>query len=836
MSLRGKFHVAFGIIASLAIGLVLYGVFALSATRNLVFKLYDEPLVAVSYARAASATLNEARGLMDRALLMGPLGAADVMSSLDRKYAEISDDLWIVRQRLHDKAAQRTLDDVVVAMNDWFEAGGTILSPPPGGVTQIPMREAVDRRSARAAARLDDLVELATANGYAYRARAAAEMRTSALTLASLAGGIVALSGLFALAFVQLLIAPIRAATQIAEDVAADKRTTIAATKRRDEIGRLLTSLATMQASLRAKASQASTLLQDKQRSADTLQLTNQRFNTALNNMAHGLLMWDSGGSLAVANRRFCDIYGLDPTCVQPGKSLRDIVELVFAAGHHPDDDPHEQYADQMQIVQSRRRCTAIRTLSSGQVVAASYEPMADGGWTETHEDITERRKSEAQIVFLARHDALTELPNRVVFQERIEQALAEVGRGTGFALLYLDLDRFKEVNDTLGHPIGDGLLCAVAQRLLCLVREGDTVARLGGDEFAILQLAASNAIDATALARRVVDVVSAPYEIEGNQVNIGTSIGIALAPADGAQAAQLLKHADLAMYRAKRSGRGRWHFFEHAMDATAKARRILELELRGPALLQQLELHYQPVVSSTTMAVTGFEALLRWRHPDLGFLPPAEFIPVAEEIGMIAPIGAWVLQHACAQAVLWPSHLSIAVNLSPLQFRDNALVETVSAALQGASLAPKRLVLEITESALLKENTKTLASLHAIRDLGIRIAMDDFGTGYSSLSYLRSFPFDTIKIDRSFVSEIQTRPECIAIVRSIVSLADSLRMHTIAEGVETEEQFRALAAAGCTEIQGYLLSKPLPASQLPGLIARLAASRRLSLVALSTS
>jgi PAS domain-containing protein len=361
MSLRGQFHVAFGIIASLTILLVAYGVFALGTTRNLVFQLYDEPLVAVSYARGASAALNEARGVMDRALLTGPLGTADIMSILDRKYAEIADDLWIVRERTHDTTLSRALGETNAAIADWFKAGAMILSPPAGGVTHLPMREAVERRSALAASRLDDLIELATADGYAYRARAAAEMRVSAFTLAGLAGGIVVLSGLFALSFVQMLIAPIRAATQIAEDVAADRRTTIGATRRRDEIGRLLTSLASMQASLRARAIQAAALVQDKERSAEALQLINGRFDTALNNMAHGLLMWDSEGRLAVANRRFCDLYQLDPRNVIPGTSLRHIVALIADAGDDADCDIDAQHDEHMQIVLSRLRRTTKR-------------------------------------------------------------------------------------------------------------------------------------------------------------------------------------------------------------------------------------------------------------------------------------------------------------------------------------------------------------------------------------------------------------------------------------------------------------------------------------------
>jgi predicted signal transduction protein with EAL and GGDEF domain len=316
----------------------------------------------------------------------------------------------------------------------------------------------------------------------------------------------------------------------------------------------------------------------------------------------------------------------------------------------------------------------------------------------------------------------------------------------------------------------------------------------------------------------------------------VGTSIGIALSPGDGTHPAQLLKNADLALYRAKREGRGTWRFFEPTMDAAVQARRKLELDLRHPNLFAQLELHYQPVLCSRTRQVTGFEALLRWHHPTRGMVSPADFIPVAEEIGVIVPIGAWVLRHACAEAATWPDHLNVAVNLSPVQFRGRALVATVADALANAGVAPRRLALEITETVLLEENRANLAILHDLRQLGTRIAMDDFGTGHSSLSYLRGFPFDTIKIDRSFVAELPTRDECLAIVRAVTGLAGSLHMNMIAEGVETEAQFAILAAEGCTEVQGYLFSKPVPASELPALIARLSANRVASPPALSAA
>jgi diguanylate cyclase (GGDEF)-like protein len=826
MSLRRKFYGAFGLIAILAIGLAVYGAHALSATGDLVARLYDEPLVGVSYARAASATLNEARGLMDRTLLLGPSSSANEVMSLRRMESDIDEDFGIVRARVHDPAVGTALGRAGRAVADWFASGFSILAPPPGGATSVPVRYAVERSSAEAAASLDDLIELVAANGFTYRARARAEIGDASTALAFISAGIIALSALFALLFAHMLIRPIRAATRIAEDVAAGNVTLMAPTRRTDEIGRLLVCLATMQTSLRQRSARADTLLQEKDRAAETLRQTNLRFDNALSNMSHGILMSDAEGHVVVANRRFCDIYGLDPAGLAPGTEYRDVLERSVTVGNHANRPLEALLAEHADIMRSRQPATVMCTAIGGRMISTSYEPMTDGGWIATHEDITERCKSEAQIVFLARHDALTGLPNRVVFQERLLHALAHAERSAGFAVLYLDLDQFKIVNDTLGHPIGDELLCAVALRLRDSVRDGDIVARLGGDEFAIIQMSASLPGEATALARRLVRTLSAPYDLQGNHVVVGVSIGIALAPGDGIHPAQLLKNADLALYRAKREGRGTWRFFEAAMDSAAQARRVLELDLRHDDLLQQLELYYQPVVCSRTRHVRGFEALLRWHHPMRGVVLPNDFISVAEEIGMIVPIGAWVLQQACATASTWQDHLKVAVNLSPVQFRGRALVAAVAEAVRRSGIAPSRLELEITEGVLLEENSANLSVLHDLRDLGVRISMDDFGTGHSSLSYLRSFPFDTIKIDRSFVIDLTTRDECLAIVRAVTGLASSLHMNTIAEGVETEAQFAMLAAEGCTEVQGYLFSKPVPVRELPALFARLCASR----------
>jgi diguanylate cyclase (GGDEF)-like protein len=444
-----------------------------------------------------------------------------------------------------------------------------------------------------------------------------------------------------------------------------------------------------------------------------------------------------------------------------------------------------------------------------------------DGGWVATYEDVTERRHAEARIVFMARHDALTNLPNRVLFAERIEQALAQMGRGSGFAVLCLDLDHFKQVNDTLGHPVGDQLLRAVAERLQACAREIDTVARLGGDEFAIVQRDVKDPEAVAILARRIVEVVSAPYQLEGHCVTIGVSIGISLAPADGFLCERLLKNADLALYRAKAEQRGVWRFFEAEMDARLQARRQLEVELREALAGDELKLLYQPIYDLERERICGFEALLRWQHPTRGLVSPTEFIPIAEEIGLIASFGEWVLYRACAEARKWPEHVKLAVNVSPAQFMSDRLVHAVTDALAVSGLKAQRLELEITESVLLANSGTTFNILHSLRALGASISMDDFGTGYSSLSYLRSFPVDKIKIDQSFVRGMSATDGSDMIVRALIGLGRSLGMLTTAEGVETAEQLSQLRMEKCNEVQGYLFSPPVDPSLIPQLLER---------------
>ncbi len=426
--------------------------------------------------------------------------------------------------------------------------------------------------------------------------------------------------------------------------------------------------------------------------------------------------------------------------------------------------------------------------------------------------DVTERKRAEASVVHMAHHDALTGLANRVLFRQRLDEALARMRReDQGLAVHCLDLDHFKGVNDTLGHPVGDALLRAVSERLIQCARETDTVSRLGGDEFAIIQDAVKSPEEASAFAIRLLAAVGKPYRIDGHAVVANVSVGIALAPNDGGDPDLLLKNSDMALYRAKDEGRGVYRFFEPEMDARLQARRKLEVELRAALQIQQFELHYQPLIDLRSGAVLGFEALVRWRHPERGLASPLEFIPLAEEIGLIVPIGEWVLREACSEAVAWPDDIVIAVNVSPAQFASKDFVPSIVRALASTGLPARRLELEVTESILLQDSESNLSILHRLRGLGVRVAMDDFGTGYSSLSYLRRFPFDKIKLDRSFVRDMTSDRDCAAIIRAISDLARGLRMATTAEGVETQEQSERLQAEGYTQGQGYLFSRPLP-------------------------
>ena len=549
-----------------------------------------------------------------------------------------------------------------------------------------------------------------------------------------------------------------------------------------------------------------------------SLRQSNLLLDAALENMSQGLCLYDAQNRLEVFNRRFLEIFKLPPDQIKPGTSYKDVLAISIGVHNHTGKNVDQLLAEQAEFLRERTAKPHLYELNNGRVVACLYCPTADGRWVATYEDVTERRQAEAKIIHMARHDALTNLPNRILFQDKMEKAL---GRGDRIAAMFLDLVRFKSVNDSLGHSVGDALLCAVTERLQRVVSGSDTVARLGGDEFAIVQRHATPA-GASELADKIIAELVEPFDVQGHQLIVGTSIGIAMAPADGSAPDQLLRNADMALYRAKSDGRGTYHFFQPEMDAQMQERRKLELDLRKALQGDEFELNYQPLIDLARGEVCGFEALLRWKHPERGLVFPDEFIPVAEEIGLIVPLGDWVLKQACRDAVNWPAKTTIAVNLWPVQFRNPMLALSVVSALGQSGLAASRLELEITESVLLQADRTVLDALHQFRDLGVRICMDDFGTGYSSLSYLRSFPFDKIKIDRSFIRELGKDNDCMAIIRAIMRLGSSLGMTTTAEGVETEEQLEILRAEGCMQVQGFLFSKAVPAAEIPPLLRRL--------------
>jgi diguanylate cyclase (GGDEF)-like protein len=547
------------------------------------------------------------------------------------------------------------------------------------------------------------------------------------------------------------------------------------------------------------------------------LERANTRFDAALNNMSQGLCLFDAGARIVVCNQQYLQMYNLSPAVVRPGCTLRELITHRKATGFFTGNV--DQYlARILDSVAQGQPFSWVVEANDGRFVHVLNRPIASGGWVATHEDVTDRWRNEARIAHMARHDALTDLPNRVLFMEKMNEALARlVASGTQFSVFVFDLDLFKAVNDSLGHPVGDLLLKSVASRLSEVVSEPDTVGRIGGDEFAILQVVKTDArAEAAALAQRLIAAIGTPYEIEGHPVVIGISLGVAVSPDDGTESSALLKHADLALYRAKSDGRNCFRFYESQMDAAVQLRRALEIDLRNALVRHEFELHYQVVISAATREPCGAEALVRWRHPRRGLIGPDQFIPLAEEIGLIDSLGAWILGAACAQAAAWPENLRIAVNLSPAQFRRGDLVDVITGALQRSGLAADRLELEITESVLLQKTEGNLATLHAIKDLGVSIVLDDFGTGYSSLGYLRMFPFDKIKIDRVFVQELASRADCAAIVCAITGLARSLSIVTTAEGVETEEQLALVRAAGCNQVQGFLFGRPVPAGALP--------------------
>jgi diguanylate cyclase (GGDEF)-like protein len=569
-------------------------------------------------------------------------------------------------------------------------------------------------------------------------------------------------------------------------------------------------------------------------KSEDRARLKAQQLQLTLENMSQGIMLVTRDLQIPIINGRCGELLDLPQEFIKQPPRFDQLVDYQTQHGkfRHSEDSTGREFLDHSAKASASQPTGQIavceRMMPNGTVLEVRSGHLPDGSFVQTFTDITKRWEAEAHVARLASEDPLTGLPNRRVFRSKLDQMsrLAHPAAMTGeeksdFAVLFLDLDRFKVINDTLGHRIGDLLLQEVAKRLKLALRATDMLARLGGDEFAIVVPSFATRTALEVLANGLIVAVAQPYEIDGYRIRSGVSIGIAIGPQDGRNVDDLLMAADLALYSVKAGHRGTYKFYEPSMNKELNDRRQIETDLREAIDRNELELHYQPILNVKSNKITGFEALARWRHPVKGLVPPALFIPVAEDSGLILPLGEWALREACRKAAQWPDDMHVAVNLSPMQFTVPNLLQTVESILSETGLAPNRLELEITERIFMENNDNTLSTLRRLKELGVRISLDDFGTGYSSLSYLRSFPFDKIKVDRAFVSDLKDSTDHIVIVQAVVSIARALGMTTTAEGVETEDQHQFLSTLGCDEVQGYLFSAPVPIENVPELIAK---------------
>jgi diguanylate cyclase (GGDEF)-like protein/PAS domain S-box-containing protein len=710
------------------------------------------------------------------------------------------DQKWISLKAKWDKYDRATSDTLDVANTDAPMA--------------TMMLGATDDDFQQVARELQDLSALVTDRTRSVTEALAddAESRKWILAFGCVAGVIISI---FVTLFVSgSIVSPIRSVTQAMSEISVgNMNIELDSRNRRDEIGQMIDAITIF----RNRLNLQQVLL--KQR--------NEQLDAAMNNVSHGIAMFNAEQRLLICNSRFITIYGLSQDAVKPGVTAREIFDrrspterrLILSSDEFENALLEGHTIGKTGLVYSE--------LGDGRCIEVAVHPMPGRGTVTTHEDVTERRRAEAKILQMAHYDALTGLCNRVLLHERLDLALA-CNRDQGLTVFCLDLDRFKTVNDTLGHEKGDKLLKLAAKRLKNCVRENNTVARLGGDEFAIVDVALPSVEDACNLATHIIDELSCPYDLDGHHTVIGISIGIARAPNDGVESDQLMKNADLALYRAKAEGRNTFRFFESDMGSAMLERRSLEMDLRTALAKGEFELYYQPVRNLDREEISGVEALLRWNHPKRGRVSPAEFIPLAEETGLIVPIGEWVLRTACAEATSWPADIGVAVNLSAVQFKRGDLFQTVSTVLALSGLAPHRLELEVTESVLIQDGKAAIAILSQLRGLGVRIALDDFGTGYSSLGYLQRLPLDRIKLDRCFVKDLSnTLVSSRVILTTVAQLAKNLGLSTTAEGVETVEQLNMVREEGCTEVQGYFFSQPVPASE----ILRLLVKKRQSLI-----
>ena len=545
-----------------------------------------------------------------------------------------------------------------------------------------------------------------------------------------------------------------------------------------------------------------------------------RRLAIALDSTGHAISIFDRHRRLVYCNDRFLALYRLPSKLGRPGTHFEDVLRGRIASNSHVGLDVEAYLARRLALVEREQYSSEVNRLNSGEVVSIIHQPLTGGGWVSTHKDVTDITRMQEELQHRAYHDALTGLPNRHMLQTRLAECVTRsAGLGT-FALLLIDLDGFKGINDTLGHTAGDLVLRGISERLSSAVGAAGIAARMGGDEFAVVMDVGAGVRDAHMLAVRLIEAGKRPFVVDGQSLGIAFSIGIAVAPGDGSSAEFLLRNADLALYAAKHDRRGGYRFFEPAMDKAMRDRREMEHELAQALERGQFELHYQPILNIRTQRFAGFEALVRWRHPKHGMIPPARFVPIAEETGLIVPIGEWALREAIAEAAKWPSTMRVAINVSSVQFQRGNLVATIMNALGATGLAPERVEIEITESVFFDNSAANLDALRQLHALGLKIALDDFGTGYSSLSYLLRYPFDKIKIDGSFVRAIESGAAAQAIVRAIAEIGHRMGITTTAEGIETAAQLRSVHAAGYDEAQGYLVSRPIPVDQVRRLLA----------------
>jgi diguanylate cyclase (GGDEF)-like protein len=555
------------------------------------------------------------------------------------------------------------------------------------------------------------------------------------------------------------------------------------------------------------------------------LERLNTSFKIALNNMVRGLSMFDADQRLIVCNESYREMYGLPEELTRPGTPLADILSYHIKKETGRDGEEERTRQDQWlknhaAKLASGNSFTRTQNLSGGRTFLVTYQPIAGGGWVDVQEDITEKRRAEEKVEWLARHDPLTGIANRFYFRESFEDALKIIDQGPAVVLHWIDLDRFKDVNDTLGHPVGDALLKAVAERLRSSVRKTDFLARLGGDEFAIIQMGAGQREQCEQLARRVMHVLSKPFHILGHTVSLSASIGIVRAPEHGTTADELMKRADIALYDVKSSGRNGFNIFQSGTKHKPDLKHQLDRDLRSAVRSGQLKLHYQPIINLKTRHVSSCEALVRWEHPQHGTIMPDNFLPLAEQSGQMLEIGSWVLNEACRDAARWPDDLKVTVNLSSLQFQNGDLLNVVDKALADANIKPSRLELEVAEAALLSDGECMREVLPKLRERGIGTSLDDFGRASGSLSYLRDFPFDKIKIDRSYIRDQLDRKDRAAIVNAVTALARALGIGTVAEGVETLGELKCVEIAGCDEVQGYYFSGAVPKGELMAVLS----------------